>query len=257
MTVKSGMVLAEIETDKATMEVEAVDEGRIEKILIAAGTEGVKVNTPIAIMLAEGEDASSVSAAPSSPPAKSDGATGQAAASAQASRQPSTQPASSDTAKPAPAPAAGRCRNAAQAHRRPAPLPEQRGDMASAFSFHRWRAASRSQAASISAPPGFRPAWAHRQARCRKGSGKRQRPGESRTHRPTASLTVPTTPLVEAMADDKVLALYERDDYEIVPHDGMRKSHRPAPDTVEANHPAFLSDHRMRRSTNCCARAPA
>ncbi len=45
-TVKSGDVIAEIETDKATMEVEAVDEGRLGKILVPAGTEGVKVNTP-------------------------------------------------------------------------------------------------------------------------------------------------------------------------------------------------------------------
>lgn len=53
--VKSGDILAEIETDKATMEFEAVDEGRIEKILIAEGTESVKVNTPIAILAIEGE----------------------------------------------------------------------------------------------------------------------------------------------------------------------------------------------------------
>jgi pyruvate dehydrogenase E1 component beta subunit len=56
-TIKSGQALAEIETDKATMEVEAVDEGTIGKILIPAGTEGVKVNTPIALILGEGEDA--------------------------------------------------------------------------------------------------------------------------------------------------------------------------------------------------------
>jgi pyruvate dehydrogenase E1 component beta subunit len=53
--VKSGDVLAEIETDKATMEVEAVDEGTVSEILIADGTDGVKVNTPIAVILAEGE----------------------------------------------------------------------------------------------------------------------------------------------------------------------------------------------------------
>jgi pyruvate dehydrogenase E2 component (dihydrolipoamide acetyltransferase) len=58
--VKSGDVIAEIETDKATMEFEAVDEGKIGKILVAAGAEGVKVNTPIAVLLAEGEDASAV-----------------------------------------------------------------------------------------------------------------------------------------------------------------------------------------------------
>ncbi|MEL6817575.1 MAG: pyruvate dehydrogenase complex E1 component subunit beta [Pseudomonadota bacterium] len=57
-SVASGDILAEIETDKATMEVEAVDEGTIGKILIAEGTEAVKVNTPIAVVLEEGEDAS-------------------------------------------------------------------------------------------------------------------------------------------------------------------------------------------------------
>ena len=57
-TVTSGMILAEIETDKATMEFEAVDEGTIGKLLVAEGTSGVKVNTAIALLLAEGEDAS-------------------------------------------------------------------------------------------------------------------------------------------------------------------------------------------------------
>ena len=61
--VKSGDVLAEIETDKATMEVEAVDEGRLGKILVPEGTENVAVNQPIAMLLEEGEDASSVAAA--------------------------------------------------------------------------------------------------------------------------------------------------------------------------------------------------
>ena len=56
-TVKSGDILAEIETDKATMEFEAVDEGRIGKLLVPEGTEGVKVNAPIATLLAEGEKA--------------------------------------------------------------------------------------------------------------------------------------------------------------------------------------------------------
>ncbi|MGA1181481.1 MAG: pyruvate dehydrogenase complex E1 component subunit beta [Marivivens sp.] len=65
-TVKSGDILAEIETDKATMEFEAVDEGVIGKILVPAGTEGVKVNTPIAIIAGEGEE---VSAAPAVAPA--------------------------------------------------------------------------------------------------------------------------------------------------------------------------------------------
>ncbi len=60
--VKAGQVIAEIETDKATMEIEAVDEGVIGKILVPAGTEGVKVNAPIAVLLEEGETAASASA---------------------------------------------------------------------------------------------------------------------------------------------------------------------------------------------------
>ena len=62
-TVTSGMVLAEIETDKATMEVEAVDEGIVGKILVAEGTEGVKVNAVIALLLEEGEDKSALDGA--------------------------------------------------------------------------------------------------------------------------------------------------------------------------------------------------
>ncbi|CUH44018.1 pyruvate dehydrogenase complex E1 component subunit beta [Ruegeria atlantica] len=62
-TVSSGDIMAEIETDKATMEFEAVDEGIVGKILIAEGTEGVKVNTPIAVLVEEGEDASAIPAA--------------------------------------------------------------------------------------------------------------------------------------------------------------------------------------------------
>ena len=70
--VSSGDVLAEIETDKATMEFEAVDEGRVGKILVEAGTEGVAVNTPIAIMLEEGEDESALEGASAESPASGD-----------------------------------------------------------------------------------------------------------------------------------------------------------------------------------------
>ncbi len=59
-TVKSGDVIAEIETDKATMEVEAVDEGTLGKILVPEGTNDVAVNTPIAVILGEGEDAAAL-----------------------------------------------------------------------------------------------------------------------------------------------------------------------------------------------------
>ncbi len=65
--VKAGDVIAEIETDKATMEVEAVDEGTLGKILVAAGSQGVKVNQPIALLLEEGEDASALGKAAGGP----------------------------------------------------------------------------------------------------------------------------------------------------------------------------------------------
>ena len=78
-TVSSGDILAEIETDKATMEFEAVDEGVIGKIVIAEGTEGVKVNAVIAVLLEDGEsadDIGSVSAAPAAAPAAAKGRSG-------------------------------------------------------------------------------------------------------------------------------------------------------------------------------------
>ena len=71
-TVNSGDILAEIETDKATMEFEAVDEGTIGKILIEEGTDGVKVNTAIAVLLEDGESASDIDSAASAPAAKAE-----------------------------------------------------------------------------------------------------------------------------------------------------------------------------------------
>src|ERR687892_2775893 len=66
--VKSGQVICEIETDKATMEVEAVDEGKVGQIVVPEGTEGVKVNAVIAILLEEGESEVAKGAAPPPPP---------------------------------------------------------------------------------------------------------------------------------------------------------------------------------------------
>ena len=96
-TVASGDILAEIETDKATMEFEAVDEGTIGKILVAEGSEGVKVNTPIAVMLEDGEsadDISSAASAPASAPAEAatPAAAPVAAAAAPAAPAPDTSP---------------------------------------------------------------------------------------------------------------------------------------------------------------------
>jgi pyruvate dehydrogenase E1 component beta subunit len=92
-TIKSGQILAEIETDKATMEFEAVDEGIVGKLLVAEGTAGVKVNTPIAVLVEEGE---SVSDAP---------APAVVAATAAAAEVTATVAAAPTTPAPAPAPA--------------------------------------------------------------------------------------------------------------------------------------------------------
>ena len=93
--VSSGDVIAEIETDKATMEVEAVDEGTIGKILVEAGAEGVKVNTPIAVLLEEGESADDIDSAPSAAPS---------AASAKSDADTASKTAGEPPAAPAAAP---------------------------------------------------------------------------------------------------------------------------------------------------------
>ena len=94
--VVSGDVIAEIETDKATMEVEAVDEGIIGKLLVDAGTEGVKVNAKIAILLQDGESAADIStakAAPAAEPAKAEAPAAAAPAQAPVPAQPNAAPA--------------------------------------------------------------------------------------------------------------------------------------------------------------------
>ncbi|MEC9368428.1 MAG: pyruvate dehydrogenase complex E1 component subunit beta [Pseudomonadota bacterium] len=94
--VKAGDVIAEIETDKATMEVEAVDEGTLGKILVAEGTEGVKVNTPIATILGDGETAGASAPAPAASPRPAE-----QAAPATASEPPGPAAKSNGDARPA------------------------------------------------------------------------------------------------------------------------------------------------------------
>ncbi len=87
-TVSSGDIMAEIETDKATMEFEAVDEGTIGKILIAEGSEGVKVNTPIAVLLEDGESADDIADAAAAPAATAAAPTEASAPAAAAAPSP-------------------------------------------------------------------------------------------------------------------------------------------------------------------------
>ena len=102
--IKSGDVLAEIETDKATMEVEAVDEGTLGRIVVAAGTENVAVNAPIAYMLNEGESPSALDAIGKAAPAAPKPAAPASAAPAPAAPAATPVPVAAPAPKPAPAP---------------------------------------------------------------------------------------------------------------------------------------------------------
>jgi pyruvate dehydrogenase E2 component (dihydrolipoamide acetyltransferase) len=115
--VKAGDILAEIETDKATMEFEAVDEGVLGRILVPEGTEGVKVNQPIAVILGEGEDSAALGKAKPAP------------AKAQPSAPPAAAPAKPEPAasKPAPAPQAPK---PTPAQTSPTPAPRGNGHAA-------------------------------------------------------------------------------------------------------------------------------
>ncbi|HEX6959470.1 MAG TPA: pyruvate dehydrogenase complex dihydrolipoamide acetyltransferase [Ferrovibrio sp.] len=115
--IKAGDIIAEIETDKATMEFEAVDEGKLGKILVAEGSEGVAVNTPIAVLLEEGESAADIKAA--------DIKTGAAPKPApQAEKAPQAKPAAAPAPSSTPVPAPAAAPQAAA----PAPVPVPKHD---------------------------------------------------------------------------------------------------------------------------------
>ncbi|WP_193370617.1 pyruvate dehydrogenase complex dihydrolipoamide acetyltransferase [Pelagibius marinus] len=106
--VTSGDVIAEIETDKATMEVEAVDEGTVGKIMVAEGTDGVPVNKVIAVLLEEGEDASAISEAPEAPaPKAAETEAAKPASSGNGTTPPTVNPQVTDAVTQAPAAPSG------------------------------------------------------------------------------------------------------------------------------------------------------
>jgi pyruvate dehydrogenase E2 component (dihydrolipoyllysine-residue acetyltransferase) len=242
-TIKPGDIIAEIETDKATMEVEAVDEGKVSKLLISEGTEGVKVNTPIAVLLADGEkdDAPTVAKQPS-PPAKG-----------QASRAPAAAPSRFGTASPprhaegvsstrlgegkgvrgattaivagSPPPqlsptSSGRASGAtgeAGAASRAAPNGHGR-IIASPLARRLAKEAGLDLAALAGSGPHGRIVKRDIEAALEDGAQSRAGTAVARTSSPAA-----TALGVQPMPDDKILALYEKGSYEVLPHDGMRK----------------------------------
>ena len=192
--VKSGDVIAEIETDKATMEVEAVDEGTIAKLVVAAGTQGVKVNAVIAILAGEGEDAGSASAAPA---AKAP----EAAAPAAAAPVPAvaTQTVAPVVAAPAPAKVDGARTFASPLARRIA------------------KEAGVDVAKITGSGPKGRVVKADVDAAISGGTAK----GSPATA--TAPASAPAA-APKGMSDDQVLKLFAEGSYELVAHDGMRKT---------------------------------
>ena len=198
--VKSGDVIAEIETDKATMEVEAVDEGTVAKIVVPAGTESVKVNALIAVLAADGEDVSAAAASG-----------GAAAPKAEAAPAPKAS-------EPAPAPAAAAPAAAAPAQ---AAAPAA-ANGARTFSSPLARRLAKEAGLDISAVNGSGPHGRVVKADIEKavtsGTGK-----AAPAATPQAA-GAPAPALAKGPSDDAVLKLFPEGSYEIVPHDNMRKT---------------------------------
>lgn len=188
-----GDVIAEIETDKATMEVEAVDEGTIAKIVVPAGSEGVKVNALIAILAEEGEDVAAAAKGGASAP--------KAEAKAEAPKE-EPKPVAAPATTPAPAKA-----------EQPA-IASNKGDRV--FASPLARRIAKDSGVDIAAVKGSGPHGrvVQRDVEAALASGG------AKAAAPKAEAAAAPKP----MSDDAVLKLFEEGTYEIVPHDGMRKT---------------------------------
>ena len=201
--VKSGDVIAEIETDKATMEVEAVDEGTIAKILVPEGTQDVPVNDVIAVMAGDGEDVKAASAGAASAPPKA------AAAEAPAAKPPAGL-------APAPAPAAKAPSPAAPAPQAAAPASQANGH-ARIFSSPLARRLAREAGIELARINGSGP-----HGRIIARDVEEAKSGKGLKAPAAAPATGPS--IAPSMSDKQILALFEPGSYEIVPHDGMRRT---------------------------------
>mgnify|MGYP000495354663 CR=1 FL=1 len=198
--VSAGDVIAEIETDKATMEVEAVDEGTVGKIVVPAGTAGVKVNALIAVLLEDGEDASAIDA--------SGGNGGAAPASAGAEKVPAVPESS-------PAIEVG-----AKAVTDPVPAPTT-SDGSRIFSSPLARRLAQLNGLDLKALKGSGPhgriVKRDIEAALAAGTGKAV---PAAAEAPKAAAAAPAV----GPSAEQVLKLFEEGSYELVPHDGMRKT---------------------------------
>ncbi|MBY3044351.1 pyruvate dehydrogenase complex dihydrolipoamide acetyltransferase [Rhizobium leguminosarum] len=206
--VKSGDVIAEIETDKATMEVEAVDEGTVAKLVVAAGTEGVKVNALIAVLAADGEDVSAAasSAGSAAPAPKADGA-------------------AAPKAEAAPAPAQSTPAAAAVAAAAPASVSS---DGSRAFSSPLARRLANEAGIDLSAVAGSGPhgrvVKSDIEAALAGGGAKAAAPAAAASAPQASAAPAPAAAAPKGASEEAVLKLFEPGSYELVPHDGMRKT---------------------------------
>ncbi len=220
--VSSGDAIAEIETDKATMEVEAVDEGVLGRIMIPEGTEGVAVNTPIAVLLSEGEDASALKGYGAEPPQPAPGHAPQTPAeTVKVERAPSALPAQAVPSPTRPTLGEGGVASA-NGHGRVFASPLAR------------RVAAQAGIALSSvrgSGPHGRIVKLDIDAAIQSGEARGRTPPPSALPTPAVPQngTQPGQALVPArapvaMTDEQILALYEKGTYEIKPLDNMRKT---------------------------------
>jgi pyruvate dehydrogenase E2 component (dihydrolipoamide acetyltransferase) len=209
--VKSGDVIAEIETDKATMEVEAVDEGTIAKILVPEGTQDVPVNDVIAVLAADGEDvkAAGASGGASAPPKAEAKAEAKAETKTEAPKETAPAPAK-EPAKAAPAPAAAPAPQAAT------PAPQSNGQ-ARTFSSPLARRLAKEAGIELGRINGTGP---HGRVIAR--DVEEARSGKGLKAPAAAPASGPA--IAPGMSDKQVLALFEPGSYEVIPHDGMRRT---------------------------------
>ena len=205
-TVSSGDVIAEIETDKATMEVEAVDEGRIGKIVVPEGTENVKVNAVIAVLLTEGETEASAPPPPGAPAAK---AAEPPKAEAKAAATPAPVAAAPvTTGSAASAPAAPKAATASPA------------SGARTFASPLARRIAKEAGIDVSAITGTGP-----YGRVVKSDVESAKSGKTQLKAAPAAGPAGAAggTVATGMTKAQVLALYPEGSYDLVPNDGMRK----------------------------------
>jgi pyruvate dehydrogenase E2 component (dihydrolipoamide acetyltransferase) len=202
--VKPGDIIAEIETDKATMEVEAVDEGTLAKIIVPEGTADVPVNQPIAVLAGEGEDVKAAAAQAGSAPAAKP-------APAEKSSAPAEPPKAAAASTPAPAPAPP-----SEPKPAPTPAPKTNGG-GRIFSSPLARRLAREAGIDIARIQGTGP---HGRVIARDVESAKSGKG---LKGPAAPAAGPAPLPIQAPSDEKVRALFEAGSYEVVPHDNMRK----------------------------------